>query len=100
MKEPTTMTDAPRTGATAASKAFPASDTSGRAAQEPATGELVRQVSEQISRLVRDELALAKVEMTQKGKRAGVGAGLLGGAGVVALYGVAALLTAVVLALG
>jgi hypothetical protein len=52
-----------------------------------------------MSRLVREELALAKAEVTQKGKRAGVGAGLLGGGGVVALYGVAALLAAVVLAL-
>jgi membrane protein implicated in regulation of membrane protease activity len=60
---------------------------------------LVRQSAEQISRLVRDELALAKAEMTEKGKKAGVGAGLLGGGGVVALFGVAALLATVVLAL-
>jgi hypothetical protein len=38
--------------------------------QDAAAGELVRQAAEQISRLVRDELALAKAEMTQKGKRA------------------------------
>ncbi len=69
------------------------------APDEASTGELVRQASEQISRLVRDELALARAEMTQKGKRAGVGAGLLGGGGLIALYGVAALLSAVVLAL-
>jgi uncharacterized membrane protein YqjE len=93
------MTEAPRTGATPAPKAFPATDTSRTAAQEPSTGELVRQAVEQMSRLVREELALAKAEVTQKGKRAGVGAGLLGGGGVVALYGVAALLAAVVLAL-
>ena len=48
---------------------------------------------------MRDELALARAEMTEKGKKAGVGAGLLGGGGLVALYGVAALLTAVVLGL-
>jgi hypothetical protein len=68
-------------------------------AQDASAGELVRQTAEQISRLVRDELALARAEMTEKGKKAGVGAGLLGGGGLVALYGVAALLTAVVLGL-
>jgi hypothetical protein len=63
------------------------------------TGDLVRQAADQISRLVRDELALARAEMVEKGKRAGTGAGLLGGGGAVALYGVAALLAAVVLGL-
>jgi Flp pilus assembly protein TadB len=63
------------------------------------TAELVKQASEQISRLVRDELALARAEMTTKAKRAGTGAGLLGGAGVVALYGVAALLATVIMLL-
>lgn len=62
-------------------------------------GDLVKQLSEQTSTLVRKELELAKVEMTEKGKRAGIGAGLFGGAGLVALYGVAALLAAAVLAL-
>jgi uncharacterized membrane protein YqjE len=66
---------------------------------DASTADLVRQTAEQISRLVRDELALARAEMTEKGKKAGVGAGLLGGGGLVALYGVAALLTAVVLGL-
>lgn len=55
------------------------------------TGQLVSQLSEQVSTLVRDELTLARMEMTEKGKRAGKGAGLLGGAGVVALYGLGAL---------
>jgi hypothetical protein len=68
-------------------------------APDASTGELIRQAADQISRLVRDELALARAEMTQKGKRAGVGAGLVGGGGLLALYGVGALLTAVVLAL-
>lgn len=48
-------------------------------------------MSEQVSTLVRDELALAKVEMVEKGKRAGIGAGLFGAAGVLALYGLGAL---------
>jgi len=63
------------------------------------TGELVRQAADQISRLVRDELALAKTEMAAKGKRAGLGAGLLGGSGAVALYGLAALIAAAILGL-
>jgi uncharacterized membrane protein YqjE len=72
----------------------------GRGARQDATvGELARQLPEQISRLVREELRLAQLEMTQKGKRAGIGAGMLGGGGVIALYGVAALLAAAILAL-
>ncbi|GAA2479232.1 phage holin family protein [Winogradskya humida] len=56
------------------------------------TGDLVSRMSEQVSTLVREELALARTEMVEKGKKAGTGAGLLGGAGVFALYGVSALL--------
>lgn len=59
--------------------------------RQPSTAELVSQLSEQVSTLVRDELALARAEMTEKGKRAGKGAGLLGGGGVLALYGLGAL---------
>src|SRR4029077_10036275 len=46
-----------------------------------------------------EELRLAQLEMTQKGKRAGIGAGMLGGGGVIALYGVAAVLAGAILAL-
>jgi hypothetical protein len=70
-----------------------------RAGQDPTVGELARQLPEQITRLVREELRLAQLEMTQKGRRAGIGAGILGGGGVVALYGVAAVVTAAILAL-
>jgi hypothetical protein len=59
------------------------------------TPELVRELSEQVSTLVRDELALARTEMVEKGKRAGTGAGLLGGATALALYGLGALLITV-----
>jgi len=58
---------------------------------QSSTAELVSQMSEQVSTLVRDELALARVEMVEKGKRAGIGAGLFGTAGVLALYGLGAL---------
>jgi hypothetical protein len=60
------------------------------------TAELVQQASEQVSRLVRDELALAKSELAAKGRHAGVGAGLFGGGGLVALYGVGALVLAAI----
>jgi uncharacterized membrane protein YqjE len=62
-------------------------------------GELVAQMSEQTSRLIRDELRLAQLEMTQKGKRAGAGAGLFGGAGLFAFFGLACLITAAIVAL-
>jgi hypothetical protein len=72
----------------------------GRGAGQDATaGELARQLPEQLSRLVREEFRLAQLEMTQKGKRAGIGAGMLGGGGVIALYGVAAVLAGAILAL-
>ncbi|MEV4256684.1 phage holin family protein [Spirillospora sp. NPDC049652] len=62
-------------------------------------GELVKQASEQIPELVRAEMRLAVAEMKQKGRHAGFGAGLFGGAGVVALYGVGALAAAAIAAL-
>ena len=66
---------------------------------ERSAGELVRQMSEQVSVLVRDELRLAQLEMTRKGKEAGTGAGLLGGGGLIALYGVGCLLACAIIAL-
>ncbi|WP_214411661.1 phage holin family protein [Sphaerisporangium fuscum] len=61
------------------------------------TAELVKHLSEDVSRLVRDEIRLATIELTRKGKRAGLGAGLFGGAGVVALYGGGALVAALIM---
>jgi len=66
---------------------------------ELSTGELVSQLSEQISHLVRDELQLAQAELKQKGKRAGIGVGLAGAGGVLSLYGLGALVVAVIAAL-
>jgi hypothetical protein len=70
-------------------------DTDGAAS----TTELVHQLSEQVSRLVRDELRSAREEMRAKARHAGVGAGLFGGAGAIALYSVAALLATLILLL-
>lgn len=66
---------------------------------EAGVGELVGQMSEQVSRLVRDEMQLAQAELKAKGKAAGVGAGLFGGAGVIAAYGLGVLTAAAVLGL-
>ncbi|MBF8192213.1 phage holin family protein [Nonomuraea sp. K274] len=63
------------------------------------THKLVNDLSEQVSRLVKDELRLARLELTEKGKRAGFGAGLFGAAGMAAFFGGAVLTAAVVLLL-
>lgn len=62
-------------------------------------GELVQRASRQLTHLVRQELQLARRELQEKGRHAGVGAGLVGGAGLVALYGVGALVAAAILGL-
>jgi len=62
-------------------------------------GELLKQLSQETTTLVRQELDLAKAEMAQKGKQAGLGAGMFGGAGVSALLGLGALTAAVIAAL-
>jgi hypothetical protein len=66
---------------------------------ERPVAQLVHDLSQQTATLVRQELRLAQLEMQQKGKKAGVGLGLFGGAGLVAFYGVGALVAAAVLAL-
>ncbi|MFI7698577.1 phage holin family protein [Nonomuraea sp. NPDC049480] len=63
------------------------------------TQKLVHDLSEQVTRLVKDEFRLARMELAEKGKRAGFGAGLFGAAGTVAFLGGAALVAAVVLLL-
>jgi uncharacterized membrane protein YqjE len=68
-------------------------------AEEASISELVQRLSEQTSQLARQEIELAKAEMTTKGKRLGIGAGAFGGAGLVALFGLGALTAAVILLL-
>jgi len=62
-------------------------------------GELVKDLASQTSTLVRQEIQLAQAEVTQKGKLAGRGAGMLGGAAVAALLGLGALTALLVIAL-
>jgi Putative Actinobacterial Holin-X, holin superfamily III len=67
------------------------------APDERSTGELVQQVAAQVSLLVRDELKLAQLEMTRKGKQAGTGIGMIGGGGLVAVYGVGCLVACAII---
>ena len=62
-------------------------------------GELLKQLSQETTTLMRQELELAKAEMAQKGKQVGVGAGMFGSAGVSALLGLGALTAAAIAAL-
>lgn len=66
---------------------------------EPSVAELIKQLSETSSRLARQEVELAKAELAIKGKRAGIGIGMFGGAGVFGFYGFGALTAAAVLVL-
>ncbi len=67
---------------------------------EPTLGRLVEQLSEQTSRLVRAEVALAKAEVAQKAKSSGIGIGLFAAAGAIALYALGVLIWSAVLGLG
>lgn len=70
-----------------------------RRGEDSSTGDLVSRLSHDVSRLVRDELRLAQVEVSGKAKKAGIGAGMLGAAGIIALYGLGVLITAAILGL-
>lgn len=71
----------------------------GNSRRERSTGELVKDLSEQASTLVRQEMELAKAEMAEKGKKAGAGFGLLAGAAVAGLLMLGALTAFLILAL-
>ena len=75
------------------------SDTRTSVSDGRSTGDLVGQLSGQVSRLVRAEMRLAQAEMTQKAKHGGIGAGLFGTGGVLALFGFGAAVTAGIAAL-
>jgi len=63
-------------------------------------GELLKQLSQETTTLVKQELELAKAEMAEKGKQAGTGVGLFGGAGVMGLLAGIALTLTLIYALG
>src|SRR5437762_13271901 len=76
-----------------------ASETRDGPSSEASIAELVKQLSEQTSRLARQEVELAKAELAVKGKRAGIGAGMFGGAGIFGFYALGALTATAILAL-
>ncbi len=61
--------------------------------------DLIKSVTELVPRLVKEELALGKLELQEKGKRAGLGAGMFGAAGVVAWFALGTLVATAVLGL-
>lgn len=69
------------------------------ATRDDSTAELLRRLSEQTTLLARQEVELAKLELAEKGKKAGTGAGMFGGAGALGLYALGALTAAAILAL-
>ena len=66
---------------------------------EPTLGAIVHDLTTQIPELIRSEIRLAQAEMTEKGKRAGIGIGLFSGAGLLAFFGLATLITTAILGL-
>ncbi|MQW75864.1 phage holin family protein [Nocardioides sp. dk4132] len=66
--------------------------------EEP-LGALVHRLTEQVPQLIRSELRLAQAELTEKGKKAGLGLGAFGAAGLIALYGLGALIAGLILLL-
>jgi len=76
-----------------------AADHNGSDLRDRPTTELLRELSDQTTTLVRQEIELAKAELTEKGKKAGTGAGMFGGAGIAGLFALAALTTAIIAAL-
>jgi MFS family permease len=67
--------------------------------RERPIGELFKQLSEETSTLIKQELALARAELTEKGKEAGKGAGFFGGAGLLGLLAAGALTACIILVL-
>ncbi|HSI92767.1 MAG TPA: phage holin family protein [Jiangellaceae bacterium] len=67
---------------------------------EASMGELVVKITEDVRTLVRDEIRLAQLELKDKGKQAGLGVGMFGGAGLFAMFGIGALVACAILALG
>lgn len=66
---------------------------------DASAGELAAQLGEQISRLIRDELALAQVEAKQRAKRIGIGVGMFGAGGMLAFFGACCAVAALVIGL-
>ena len=72
--------------------------TDSRTTDEP-VGAVVHRLSEQLPELVRSEIRLAQAELTQKGKRAGLGLGMFSLAGLLAFFAAAVLVATAIVAL-
>jgi MFS family permease len=70
-----------------------------RTTDDRSVGRLVEDMTSQSSDLLRKELALAQLELKEKGRKAGLGAGMFGGAGVLGAYLVGTLIAAAILGL-
>jgi uncharacterized membrane protein YqjE len=66
---------------------------------DPTMGALVHDLTQQVPQLIRSEIRLAQVEMTEKGKRAGLGIGMFSAAGLLAFFGLACIITTAILGL-
>jgi hypothetical protein len=70
-----------------------------QAQDDPTLGEIVHDLTQQVPQLIRSEMRLAQAEMTEKGKRAGLGIGMFTAAGLLAFLGICCLVTTAVLGL-
>lgn len=75
------------------------SDLTESTGSDPTLGAIVNQLTTQVPELIRSEIRLAQAEVTEKGKRVGIGIGMFSGAGLMAFYGLGTLLATIVLAL-
>lgn len=66
---------------------------------QPTLGELVANLTKQMSTLIKGEVDLFKAQLAEKGQKFGIAAGLLAGAALLALFGLAVIITTVILAL-
>jgi uncharacterized membrane protein YqjE len=80
-------------------KDYEATGTTAAAHDDRSVAQLVTQLSDQLSRLAKNELRLAQLELAQKAKGVGIGVGLFGGTGVLAIYGTGALVACAILLL-
>lgn len=69
------------------------------AQDDPTLGGLVHDLTQQVPQLIRSEMRLAQAEMSQKGKRAGLGIGMFSAAGLLGFLGLCCLITTAILAL-
>ena len=66
---------------------------------DPTLGSLVHDLTQQVPQLIRSEIRLAQAEMTEKGKRAGLGIGMFSAAGLLVFLGLCCVITTAILAL-